>query len=171
MKVRRSSICGIYALVNKSDRKIYVGSSNGVRGRIHTHAKQLKKGVHANRHLQAAYNRGDRFKSLLLEKCPEESLIRREQHYMDLHKTQDAKVRKPIPNCLFCGKPTPNHHRKYCDEPACVKAAKGSHVFGNQNGKPLKGHKKSAEVRENMRQGALARYQRERGELIQQETP
>lgn len=85
------SACGIYALINIQNGKMYVGSAKCTKDRTNRHLRWLKDGVHWNLHLQAAWNQGQRFRVKLLEECCEDVLIVREQFYMDLHKTLDKR--------------------------------------------------------------------------------
>ena len=61
MKIKRFNPknikCGIYQIRNCITNKIYVGSTNNVRKRWNEHELLLGKNVHANRHLQSAYNK------------------------------------------------------------------------------------------------------------------
>lgn len=47
---------GVYALVNRSNLKMYIGSSVKMSKRVSNHRLELKKGKHRNRHLQSAFN-------------------------------------------------------------------------------------------------------------------
>lgn len=74
---------GVYKITNTKNSKIYVGSSVNVYNRMHTHFTKLKKGVHANKHLQAAYNKYGRqvFSFEILEYC--NNFTEREQYYIN----------------------------------------------------------------------------------------
>jgi group I intron endonuclease len=86
------TLIGIYALVNLSNGKMYVGSAFKVADRAKRHFRCLKEGRHSNLHLQAAYNNGDRFSVLLLEKVEDKGkLIAREQYYIDHYHTMDKE--------------------------------------------------------------------------------
>ena len=50
-------ISGIYLIYNICTEKIYVGSSNWIQQRWSNHISKLKKNIHANPHLQAAWNK------------------------------------------------------------------------------------------------------------------
>jgi group I intron endonuclease len=52
-----SPVAGIYSITSKVNQKIYIGSSAAVLGRCRDHRYKLRKGVHANRHLQAHVNK------------------------------------------------------------------------------------------------------------------
>jgi len=50
-------ISGVYAIRNMTNGKVYVGRSVDCKGRWGHHRAQLRKGKHANPHLQAAWSR------------------------------------------------------------------------------------------------------------------
>lgn len=43
---------GVYAIVNRATRRVYIGKSSNLKIRAQTHANQLRKGIHCNRSLQ-----------------------------------------------------------------------------------------------------------------------
>lgn len=53
-------IAGIYVITDVTAGKAYVGSSVNLRVRLNTHARDLKKGTHANYRLQKAHDKGHR---------------------------------------------------------------------------------------------------------------
>lgn len=77
---------GIYAITNVITGSWYVGSSIHVRNRLRDHRYRLRAGRHENKHLQRAWTLygENAFKGFLLETCEENSLLKREQHYIDL---------------------------------------------------------------------------------------
>ena len=46
---------GIYAIVNRQDKKLYIGKSSNIRARIQQHVSSFKKGKHTQK-MQAAYD-------------------------------------------------------------------------------------------------------------------
>lgn len=52
---------GVYAIVNISKQKIYIGSSKNIKKRLEMHKTSLKHGKHHVARMQEAYNRGDKF--------------------------------------------------------------------------------------------------------------
>lgn len=50
------SYSGIYKIVNKTNGKVYVGSSKNVKARKRSHYHYLRAGKHPNKHLQSAWN-------------------------------------------------------------------------------------------------------------------
>jgi group I intron endonuclease len=73
--------CGIYEIRNLANGKRYVGSSVNFRRRWYAHRWQLLRGMHANEHLQAAWNKHgeDQFDFRLLLICNRENLVMYEQ--------------------------------------------------------------------------------------------
>lgn len=77
---------GIYAIINRVNRHVYVGSTVNVAQRKQDHFKTLKAGTHSNAHLQHAYDRygSDVFAFVVLELVEHvDHLLVREQHYID----------------------------------------------------------------------------------------
>lgn len=76
---------GIYQILNVVNGKIYVGSSINIKGRWSSHRKELKQNKHKNIHLQYAYNKYgvDAFEYFVIEYCPQQELIAKEQAWMD----------------------------------------------------------------------------------------
>lgn len=79
-------ISGIYKIENKTNGKIYIGSSKNIENRWKQHKTLLKVGKHHSRHLQYAWDKygEDSFSFCILEEVlqPEE-LFNREQYWMD----------------------------------------------------------------------------------------
>ena len=48
---------GIYGIINKVNRKIYVGKAEDIIQRFKRHIRELNQNIHKNKHLQAAYNK------------------------------------------------------------------------------------------------------------------
>lgn len=76
---------GIYAIVNLTNGKKYIGSSICIAARWAQHRHHLRKGTHHSAHLQNAWRKygESRFDFVILEECPTESLIELEAQYLD----------------------------------------------------------------------------------------
>lgn len=76
---------GIYQITNQLNGKRYVGSTTNLERRWRYHLGDLRRGQHSNRHLQAAFNKygENTFAFSVLEYVETESLLEREQHYLD----------------------------------------------------------------------------------------
>lgn len=86
----KKNISGIYAIKNKLDNKIYVGSSKSVYYRWkQQHYVELKGNTHGNRHLQNAWNKygEDNFEFIVLEECDRSILFEREEYWMEHFKS------------------------------------------------------------------------------------
>jgi group I intron endonuclease len=92
----KNNNCGIYAIVNQVNGKMYIGSSKNLERRHYEHLKLLRRNRHGLRyrngqlrgqldHLQKAFSSyGEQaFKWEVLEYCKEERLKKREQYYID----------------------------------------------------------------------------------------
>ena len=80
-------LTGVYQIINDTNGKRYVGSTAGgpVEERWKSHRRDLEKGRHHNRHLQAAWNKygGTAFRFILICRCPPEKCLVIEQKYLD----------------------------------------------------------------------------------------
>ena len=76
---------GIYCIVNTDNQKKYVGSSKNIYQRLQKHRAYLRKNMHENKKLQNSWNKHgeDCFQYFILEFCPEELLLKREQFYIN----------------------------------------------------------------------------------------
>lgn len=77
---------GIYKITNLVNNKIYVGSSQNLYNRKHTHATKLKLRTHTNKHLENAYHKYgfDNFLFEVIEYCDINILNIREQHWINV---------------------------------------------------------------------------------------
>jgi len=76
---------GIYIILNYNNNKIYVGSASDLKHRRSTHFSLLRRNKHYNKHLQFSYNKytKENFQFVIIEYCDKDSLIQREQYYID----------------------------------------------------------------------------------------
>jgi len=79
---------GIYKIVNNTNGKLYIGSSNNIEKRLRYHQSLLNNGKHYNKHLQHAFNivSGD-FSFSILEVCNIEMLLLQEKYFIDILNT------------------------------------------------------------------------------------
>lgn len=59
---------GVYAIVNKRNAKMYIGSSSNIKRRHHDHLSSLKTHTHRVPYLQFDYDNGDIFGFTLIDK-------------------------------------------------------------------------------------------------------
>lgn len=81
---------GIYAILNKINKKLYIGSAINLRIRKNDHLKLLRKNKHYNRYLQSTFNKHkeENFSFLILEYINYKfDLIKREQYYIDRYQS------------------------------------------------------------------------------------
>lgn len=76
---------GIYYIINLINNNYYIGSCVNFYKRQKKHFSELAKGIHANPHLQAAYNLygADAFIFVEQEACSTEDLLKNEQCHID----------------------------------------------------------------------------------------
>lgn len=83
MKKQRDEFV-IYKIVNTINNKIYIGSAKYFAERKGEHYYMFRNNKHSNKHLQNSYNKyGDVFKFEILEYCNPETLMEKEQYYID----------------------------------------------------------------------------------------
>ena len=83
--------CGIYGIFNVIDGRVYIGSTNNTVLRWASHRSDLRSNTHGNRLLQAAWNlhKEASFEFRVLERCPEDMLIVREDSWMGYYRSLD----------------------------------------------------------------------------------
>ena len=87
----------IYKIVNKTNGKYYIGSTNdmfGCNGRYKYHLQHLENNIHRNDHLQNAWNKygKDNFDFIIVEKIIDaQKLLEAEQKYLDIAKNEQDK--------------------------------------------------------------------------------
>ncbi len=91
---RRPWNTGVYAIRNKGNGKVYVGSAAGAGGfvaRWREHKSQLRCGVHNNTHLMSAWMKygEDAFEFVILLRCPPERCLKNEQFFINKFRSQD----------------------------------------------------------------------------------
>lgn len=81
---------GIYAIVNKVNGRMYIGSSTNMKKRWSRHRCLLVKNEHHCKYLQNAWNKygADSFEFQELELCEEQELLEAEQRWLDF--TEDC---------------------------------------------------------------------------------
>lgn len=85
------STIGIYAIRNKINGKVYIGSSADIHHRWVSHRSGLNNNKHHAKHLQYSWNKNgeDAFSFEILETCDLDKLVEREQYHIDLNKAVD----------------------------------------------------------------------------------
>jgi len=75
----------LYEIRNLQTEKLYVGSTKSTRERFAQHRRQLRQGVHHNRHLQRAWNKqaGQGFKFVTVGRCSAEDRWDREEAHFE----------------------------------------------------------------------------------------
>lgn len=89
----KEKICGIYCIENLINCKKYIGSSLDILDRWRHHKAALRRNGHHSIHLNRSWNYygESNFKFYIIEECKKESLIEREQFYIDKYKSYDKK--------------------------------------------------------------------------------
>lgn len=82
---------GIYLIINKINKKVYVGSSNCIQRRWMEHKSTLNRNVHGNEYLQNAWNKygSENFEIIVLEQCSEDILVDREGYWTNFYDAFD----------------------------------------------------------------------------------
>jgi len=76
--------CGVYVIQRRDTGDSYIGSSYRVNARWYAHKRALRLGIHHSPRLQATWNKHgeEAFTLRVLEECPRETLLEREQEYL-----------------------------------------------------------------------------------------
>ena len=76
---------GVYIISNKSNGRIYVGSAVDVKSRLYDHKNALQRGIHANPHLQRAWNKYEEknFEFIPILWCSNKERLIHEQEMID----------------------------------------------------------------------------------------
>jgi len=87
-------ICGLYTIKNKVNQKIYVGSSNNINKRWVMHKIALRKGCHANHHLQSSWSKygEESFEFSILIECSEVELLLKESEAIKKYKDENPSI-------------------------------------------------------------------------------
>jgi len=78
---------GIYCIINKVNKKRYIGQTNDLHYRWNRHKADLNRKRHANRHLQASWNKygGGKFEYIILEECDLQIINEREIYWIEFY--------------------------------------------------------------------------------------
>lgn len=84
---------GVYQIRDRESGNLYIGSSCNIFQRFHSHWSKLARGIHANKYLQAAWNKygESRFAFEALLFCAERDLIFYEQRAIDAFASSDRR--------------------------------------------------------------------------------
>lgn len=82
---QQPKLSGVYAIRNKVNSMVYIGSTTHIYRRWRSHESKLKMGTHENPNLQKDYNAHgiDNFAYEILELVPKDTLFDVEQKYLD----------------------------------------------------------------------------------------
>lgn len=85
--------CGIYKITNTINNKVYIGSSVNIENRQYKHFWMLSNDFHDNNHLQNSFNKHGKNSFLfeIVEFCPSDSLIERENYYINKYNSSNDK--------------------------------------------------------------------------------
>jgi group I intron endonuclease len=78
--------CGVYCIFNAKSGKSYIGSAKNIEYRWRKHREMLRRGKHHSLKLQNSWNKHGEtpWHWLVVEECPKELLLEREDHYITL---------------------------------------------------------------------------------------
>lgn len=110
---------GIYCITCTKTNEKYVGQSVAIKRRWATHKRELKNGIHYNKHLQRAYDKygSNYFIYEILEQCPREKLNEREQFYIKLFNSYHNGFNQDVGGCNISGENNPMYGVKGKDAP------------------------------------------------------
>lgn len=84
---------GIYKITNLINNKFYIGSSSDLKKRLYEHRRELNLGVHANKHLQSAWNKygEENFKFEIIETIENASCTNKYLRDLETKYIQESK--------------------------------------------------------------------------------
>lgn len=160
---------GIYTIYSSVNGRTYIGSAVNIASRWRQHRYDLRKNNHHSQHLQRAWNKygEDAFEFSVIEECPPEQLIEREQWHMD--QCSDRYNCAPVAGSPLGMTRSPEARAKMSaahmgcknsDEArAKMSASLMGHAVSDETRKKisdtLRGHSVSAETREKIRQSKV----------------
>lgn len=100
---------GIYSITCLSTGEKYIGQSTSIKRRWATHKRELKRGIHYNKHLQRTYDKygEENFIYEILEQCSREKLNEREKFYIQLFDSYNHGFNQDIGGCDISGEHNP----------------------------------------------------------------
>lgn len=100
---------GIYKITCLATNEVYIGQSTAIMRRWATHKRELKKGIHYNKHLQRTYNKygEENFSYDILEQCPSDKLNEREKFYIKLYNSFEKGFNQDIGGSDISGENNP----------------------------------------------------------------
>ena len=86
---KHNDFSGIYKITNTNNNKVYIGQSINVNERLKKHHQTLRGGYHENVYLQNSWNKydGKNFFFESIEECSRESLLDRENYWMNYYQS------------------------------------------------------------------------------------
>lgn len=106
----RTKLIGIYAIINKTNNKRYIGCSTDIAYRYASHINALKHNLHYNSKLQIDYNNDpNSFELEIIEECTEKDLRLYETFYISKLKTLEEEFGY---NIMFGGRYIKRKKRK-----------------------------------------------------------
>lgn len=84
--MKRVDVSGIYAIEHTATFRRYIGSSKSVHRRWVQHRRLLRQGRHHSPYLQLAWAKygESSFRFIVMQECPPEQLLTKEQHCIDM---------------------------------------------------------------------------------------
>jgi group I intron endonuclease len=153
----------VYKIKCLINDKIYIGSSVNLRNRINRHYNDLVKQKHTSKHLQNAFNLygNENFIVEVLEFCDRETLIQKEQFFLDKLKPWDRLI--GYNTCEIAGLPS---KRKLTEEQKAKisKSLKGRVVSDETKKKISEGNKGKIQPKEAVEKSRLANIGRKHSE-------
>lgn len=94
MTVAYKKISGVYKILCSGNGKVYIGSAVSIKQRWACHKGMLKNGKHGNKHLQNSFAKygSESFEFSIVEECSNETLILREQYWIDTYDAANPNV-------------------------------------------------------------------------------
>jgi len=122
---------GIYIIENKANGKIYIGSSVNLRTRWNKHLSDLRRGIHGNPHLQAAWNQyGEESFEYRIIETMEDSVKQRELYYINYYNALDREIGYNIAKTTHCPMEGREHTEESKEKMRQAKLGENNNFYG-----------------------------------------
>ena len=141
--------CGIYAIVNTTNDKVYIGQAQDIEKRWKKHKWGLENKKHNNKHLENSYHKDgkENFNFIILHQCSEDDLNYYETKYISIYETTNPKKGYNKTYGGEGGKPTKETRKKMSE---CHKGKKHTEEQRKKISEANKGRKHKEESKKKM---------------------
>lgn len=168
--------CGVYAIWNKVNDKLCIGSSLKCKTRCRDHKRQLKANKHYNPYLQSSWNKHGEsaFEFILLDEVDaEDKLLEIEQHWIDNLRASESgfgyNCANPVKQRVVSARMSSAHKEYWAGLSAQEKGQRTEHISTPEFQAKANEGKKSPEWRLKQREASKAQWQWPKYDKVREE--